>query len=219
MKENITIQIFDTYGIIHHNNIAKTVKLENIIKSFSSVNMGIESPILPNNCIKFKEKGNSTCIILYYEPTTFTAHLSNGSVYENVSRPGIIMKFDLGKNTVTNQYNIQNTNCYGVKDPYIALNDNTRLYGLPYPNISSSGGICWGSNSIGGNFTSLVGLKSYIDRLFTSPFNNHLYNHTFLRSVANIDGHIELFKFLQDKPHFPIEIFENLGTDFTLGKL
>jgi len=213
---SIKLEIKDTFAFVDIHGTCKTVKLESIIKAFSSVNVAIESPILPMNCIKYKEKGNAIDVLLYHEPTRFTATVGNEK-FENCLRPGLILKYGLTKSG-EDSYSISNSACFGVKDPYIMLRNTTRLYGLPFPNIGTGGWICWGSNSAGGTVTSLVGLRSYIERLFSSPFNTHLFNSSLLNNTHQISTPQGLFKYLQTLDRWDDSLFET-ANGVTIGSL
>jgi hypothetical protein len=117
-----------------------------------------------------------------------------------------------------NEYSISGTQAYGVKDSVNIVSDKTILWGLPFPNIGTDGYVCWGSNSVAGKFKSLTSLKVYVERIFNSPFNNHLFYSSGL-SPFGINSNHDLFKFLQDKPYFPYEILENLGSKKTIGSI
>lgn len=194
----------------------KTVKIEDFIKAFSEAELDYSSPILPPNCVRYKEKGNQTIVMLLHEETTFTASCGS-ETYENCIRPNVLMVYYLNKDENA-QYSISRTEAYGIKDSPNLITANTVLFGLPFPNIGTDGWVCWGSNSISGKFKSLVGLKAYVDRVFNSPFNNHLFNGGSLHPFGIHSNH-DLFRYLQGKDHFPYEILENLGNRRTLGSL
>jgi hypothetical protein len=199
-----------------YKNVVKTVKLDSLIKAFSETELDIVSPILPPNCIRFREKGNSTVITLLHEEKRFTATVS-GIRYENCVRPNMLMVFHLSKDS-TNNYSIRNSQAFGIKDNPAMISEATVLYGLPFPNIGADGWICWGNNSVAGSFKSLVGLRAYCDRLFAAPFNNHLFNSYGL-GVHGISNEHDLFKAIQDKPAFNYDLFENIGQRKTIGDL
>lgn len=199
-----------------YKNIVKTVKVESLIKAFNETELNIASPILPLNCIKYKESGNSIKVILLHEERHFNAIVSE-KIYDNCIRPNLIFVFTLRKDAGDN-YAITNTQAYGIKDSPAIVSDRTILYGLPFPNVGADGWVCWGNNSISGTFKSLVGLRSYCDRFFASPFNNHLFNSYLLKN-HNINNHYEFFKYLQNKPMFNYDLMENLGTQRTIGDI
>lgn len=209
IKPSFRIDIFDnTANFTEFNSkksIVKTLKIESLVKAFRDTETTIESPLLPLNTIKYKEHGNSIIVLLYYPETKFTAHYSN-EVFENCARPNLIMQFVLNKND--NLYTISKSNCFGVKEKDILINENTKLYGLPFPNIGSGGWICWGSNSMSGSLVSLMGLNVYIDRLFGSPFNTHLFNTVLLKPFG-INSPKELFQYLTTVDVFPQAMLEN----------
>lgn len=210
------IDIKETYAIIKDGFTCKTIKLEDLVKAFSGIKVAIKSPLLPQNCIRYSENGNIVTVLLFHEQARFNATVFNNN-YENCLRPRMIMKYSLLK--ANDSYIMQNSSCFGVKDQFIALNNNTQLYGLPFPNINSSGWICWGSNSSGGNFRSLIGLSLYIDRLFGTPFNNHLYNSSLLKTTHGFDGPEALFKYTSDLKEWDDSLFEHIGTSYTLDKI
>lgn len=213
---NISINIFDNAAQVLHKGNVKTIKLESLIKVFSSTESKIETPILPTNTIKYSEKGNSCNIILYHEKSTFTATYSDGTIFENCVRPPMILKYQLNNDNGT--FRISNSSAYGIVDDLLLINDNTQLFGLPFPNISSDGWICWGNNIMSGNIKSLIGLRNYIDRLFIAPFNNHLFNYSFLKNFG-INDPKDLFKSLQNIDLMPKHYLENLGRDFKLKSI
>ena len=230
---NITINIFrNSANIIQHSSVLekgyskqnlketktiKSIKLESLIKAFNETEMNFQSPLLPRNCIKYKEKGNKLNIILLAEPKTYTMTCF-GETFENCITPAMIWNFVLTKNDSSgvSTYAISNTEAYGIRDNISMISDHTQLYGLPFPNIGSNGWVCWGSNSVGGNFKSLIGLTGYIDRFFAAPFNDHLFNSYSVRQFG-IEGPKQLFASLSGKDIFPTVLFENIGRDKTIG--
>ena len=222
MKPKFIIEIYDnTSNIISFKNnernikVSKTVKTESLVKAFKDTETSIESPLLPLNTIKYKEKGNTIEIILYYPPANFDATCFD-VIYENCIRPGIIMSYKL--NQIESGFTINKTSCFGVKDDIILLNDNTKLYDLPFPNIGSGGWICWGSNSMSGILKTLMGLNVFINRLFNSPFNNHLFEVSLLKPFG-INNVQDFFKFIQNKPVFPPELLINNNSNKTIRSL
>jgi hypothetical protein len=220
----IEIKVFKNSAIITDSKIVggnviqkiiKTVKIEDFIKSFREAEMDYTSPILPSNCIKYKEKGNETIVMLLHEEARFNA-ICGESTYNNCVRPTILMVYHLHKDN--NNYSISKTEAYGVKDSVNLISANTVLWGLPFPNIGTDGWVCWGSNSVAGTFKTLGGLKAYIERIFNSPFNSHLFNSASLHPYGIRSNH-DLFNFLKDKDHFPYEILENLGSSKTVGSI
>lgn len=215
------VTIRDTVSNVHKQelNTVKTVKLESLVKAFQNAETKITTPIIPPNTIKYEEKGNLIYLLLYYEPSHFTATCYKNQ-YENCARPGLIMKYGLNieENAQGRTFKICETKCFGVVDDLLLLNENSQLYGLPFPNIGNDGWICWGGNSIGGNFKSLMGIRSYVDRLFKSPFNDHVFNSPLLKNFG-ISTPESFFTFIQDKPVFPKELLENLGRKYTIGTI
>jgi hypothetical protein len=210
--EFINIKIFRDYAIIQEpltkkKFLNKTVKLESLTKAFSETEITIASPILPHGCIRYKEKGNEVIVIVFHEGTPFDADCY-GNIYTNCIRPNIIMAYYL--NVDNGIYNIKTVKAFGVIDPIGTLNENTRLYGLPFPNVGTDGWVCWGSNSVAGTFTSLVGLRVNYNRFFAMPFNNHLFNSGAL-GMFGITTPQQLFTAIQDKNVFPNDLLENLG--------
>lgn len=215
MSKDIKITISGNSAIISVENIKKTVKLSTLVNAFKSDNSGYESPILPKNAIRYLERGNKSVLIIYAEPTTFTATV-DGKKYENCTRPGLVMSINL--NSSKSGWTINECKCFAVKEDRLMINKDTRVYGLPFPNISDNGWICWGSNSTGGNFQSLTGLGLLIDRLFNSPFNNHVFSSS-LFSHLGIKDHHDFFKFIQDKPSFPDELLIKTANALKIGDL
>jgi len=221
----INISIYRNFAIIDEPEIinieekivrhtVKTVKIETFVKAMSETTIDIVSPILPPNCIRYREKGNEVIVILFHEMAKFSADCQ-GERFDNCIRPNMVMVYYL--NQTNGSYNIKTVKAYGIAESAGMIGPKTRLYGLPFPNVGSDGWVCWGSNSISGTFNSLVGLRIYVDRFFSTPFNSHLFNSSLL-NMHGITGPQELFKALQDKDHFPVEYFENLGNK-TLGDL
>jgi len=215
----ISIDIFDSAANISFNQEfgteVKTIKIDSLVKAFNGTDVSIESPILPLNTIQYKEKGNSIIVITAYPQCKFNATYKD-IVYENCIRPNLVLKFELNKNN--NIYNISNTICFGLKDDLTLLTSKTKLYDMPFPNIGNGGWVCWGANSISGSLISLTGLNIYINRLFNSPFNNHLFKAGLLNpfGIHNVE---DFFKFLQNKETFPREILINTSNNLTLGDL
>lgn len=223
-KPDFSIKIFGNNCIVdctNNNNlpIKKTIKLESLLKAFQNTDTNIESPLLPLNCIRYRELGSTVSVVLYHGPRTFTATCS-GQTFENCIRPGIIIKYILNVDTDYNgkKYTINDTRCYGVIDDSVLFGNKTQLYGLPFPNISSEGWVCWGSNSVAGEIRALTGLGVFVDRLFNSPFNSHVFHNSLLKAYG-IQVPTDLFTFIQNKNKFPTELLENLGANWNLGML
>lgn len=220
---NYNIKIFGNSCIVTTKQkdncfIAKTVKLESLIKVFQNTSAKIESPILPLNTLRYQEEGTQVAIILYHEPVRFNATYSS-KVYENCIRPGVIIKYTLSvKDGIEKTYTICGTRCFGVLDSPIMFSKNTQLYGLPFPNISSEGYVCWGGNNMGGELKALTGLNSYVLRLFNSPFSGHGFSSQNMRNLG-INNPGDLFKYLQNRETFDNQLLEHLGRSFTLGNL
>jgi hypothetical protein len=223
----ITIEIYRDSAIITEPKVTdpgkkivqysvKTIKVESLIKAFNETELDIVSPILPPNCVKYREKGNTTVLALLHEEKVYNATVS-GQKYDNCIRPNIVMIYHLRKDN-SEQYSIQNTQAFGIKDNPSMIGPNTILYGLPFPNVGADGWVCWGNNSVSGTFKSLVGLKAYCDRLFTSPFNNHLFNAYGL-GIHGIRNEHDLFAACQNKANFNYDLLENLGQRKTLGDI
>jgi hypothetical protein len=226
-KPMFSIKVYGNNCIVDINNnngkgnTIKTVKLESLVKAFQNTDTKIESPILPLNCIRYQEHGSNISVILYHPPKKFNATCFK-DVFEDCIRPGIVIKYILGYKNDPNygrSYNIQDSRCFGVVDDFGLFSNKTQLFGLPFPNISSEGWVCWGSNSIGGEIRALTGLYVYIDRIFNSPFNSHIFHNALLKNYG-INEPRDLFKYIQGRDRFPNELLENLGAkNWTLGKL
>lgn len=217
MSNKVVIEILDNAAIINCNNqAAKTIKLESLVKAFKETDSKIQSPILPIGTIKYSEYGLYKNIIIYIAPSKFNATVGN-NVFENCCRPAMLFKVQLSTSN-SGDYIISGTSIFGIKDSYLMLSENTQLFGLPFPNIGSGGHICWGSNSMAGTLKSLMGIPAYIDRLFNSPFNNHLFNTDFLKTFG-INTPEKLFEYIKDKDVFPLELLEGLGRNYTLSSL
>ena len=196
-----------------NSSVKKTVKLDTIIKAFKEQGVKIETPVLPYNCVKYKEKGNGITVGIYCPPAKFTATYS-GEEFENCIRPACIMVFEM--NSSNGGFTVSRSKIYGVKEEPLYLNDDTKLYILPFPNIGDNGWICWGQNTMAGLFRSLCGLPVFIDRLFKAPFNNDLFQGALFRHVG-FDTPRGLFEFLQNKEVWPDELFVETSTRYTLG--
>lgn len=212
------IKINDTYSQIDIDGVIKTVKLDSVIKAFSSTKTAIDSPILPKNCIRYKENGNGCTVLVYHEPTKFTATLADDTIVENCVRPGLVVRYQLNK-LANDNFTLSGSHVFGIKVPYIAVNDNTKLYGLSFPNVSSNGWICWGGMNNSGTFNSLVSLSDYIERFFVgSKFNNHLFSSPGLR-ILGINGYKEFFQYISNCGDiFPNELYDDIG-NYTFSRL
>lgn len=201
VRNNSTLDIFET-GV----KSKKTVSIESLLKVFKDQNVGMKTPILPIGTIRYIEKGTNTEIILFSPESKFVATVGDKK-FDSV-RPNLVMKFILRVNNGT--YTISDTRLFAVKENAVLLNDKSKLYALPFPNISDNGWICWGSNGLSGSFTSLMGLPMYIDRLFAAPFNNHLFQGRLFKSLG-FDTHVGLFEYLEGKETFPDELYIDVG--------
>jgi len=170
--DKINIELMGNSAIIRspskcgRADAAKTVKITTLVRAFQDQDRGMETPILPKNTLKYVERGNKAIIYVYSEPTHFKATVGD-QIYENCSRPGLVMIIEL--NMEGNAWSVRDSKIFAIKDDRLLINNETKLYGLPFPNISDDGWICWGSNASGGTFHSLTGLGMLIDRLFGSP--------------------------------------------------
>jgi len=219
---NIEIKILGNAAVITHPSeggmcISKTVKLGNLLRCFADMSGGVETPILPENCIKYKEEGNSTILALYHRQAKFTATI-DGIKYENCIRPNIVMVYTL-TNKGAGGWSMRDTRAFGILEDRLLVTPGSALLNLPFPNIGGGGWICWGSNSISGTFRSLTGLTMLCDRLFAAPFNNHLYSSAPFKHLG-INSHIDFFKYLQNKDNFPTEMLaKNPGRQMVLGDI
>lgn len=204
----------------------KTVKLDTLIQAFQKFGLGIETPILPRGCIKYKERGGNTTLILAHPPTKFDAIVAGNRYnnvadrkFENCPRPAVLMCYDLRKNE-DNSFYLNNTRAYCIKDDLMLINNKTHVYCLPFPNIGEDGWVCWGGNSIGANYKSLIGLEMLVNVLFSTPFNNDLFRSHSFRDIG-ITNPVELFTHLSGKDVFPDGLFVGSSrvNNFTIGDL
>lgn len=199
-------------------NIAKTIKLESLIKAFQTTENKICSPILPYGTIKYIENGNNIEIIVLHKSNKYEM-TCNKKIYENCITPNIVIKYILkvtDSGTMGKLYNISETTMFGIRDNVQLIGNGTKLYGLPFPNVDSKGWMCWGANSLSGQISALSGLSNYIDRFFTTPFNGHLFNSSFL-SQFGINKPEDLFDKISNADNFPVEYLEHLSSKNVLG--
>jgi hypothetical protein len=234
--ENVDIKIVGNAAVISlpqmdGSRMSKTVSLQTLVKAFQENASGIETPVLPFGAIKYKERGNTSILAVYHEPTSFTARFdgdlseSTQAVYrggdgictfENVKRGGIVMVYYLCKNS-NGTFSMSDTRCYGIKDHPLTFNDNTECFMVPFPNVGKDNGwVCWGDNRVGGEYRSLCGFRSFADILFNSKFNNDLFDNRILRGF-DINHPIDLFVKLQGLESFPDEYLIMPGAPITLG--
>lgn len=64
---------------------------------------------------------------------------------------------------------------YAVKQSKSRMSDNTELFHYPFGNVGTSGGICYGANTIP-SIESLWNLEYMIDLFFSASTNNDLYS-------------------------------------------
>lgn len=219
--KDIFIQISNNAAILRIPNAkgtftTKVVKIPTLVKAFQEHAVPLETPIMPVGCIKYKEKGNHAIVITYHPETRFTAKWRD-NVYENCVRPAIIMSSTLYVNG-DGSFSLKGSQVFGVKDPAILINDNTRLQRLPFPNIYDNGNVCWGGNSIAGSFKVLTGIGQYVDRIFNSVFNNDLFSNGHVRQFG-LETPGDVFNFLKDKETFPQELFREMGSSYTIRSL
>lgn len=194
---------------------SKVLKVDTLCNAFRDKDDGIQTPFLPVNTLKYKEKGNNCILYLHSKEAKFTATVGDKK-YEDCIRPSLVMIIFLSKQGGV--YNIHDSKCFAVKDDRMLITDSTVLYGMPFPNISCDGWICWGANSTGGNFQSLTGLGMLVDRLFNSPFNNHVFSSSAFRHLE-IGSHHDFFKYIQNKERFPEELLLRTVDRVTLGSI
>jgi hypothetical protein len=194
---------------------SKILKVETLCNAFREQEKGIQTPYLPVNTLKYQERGNSSVLYLYSKEQFFNANVGD-TVYENCIRPSLILVVFLNQSGGT--YKINDSKCFAVKEDRLLVSDNTRVFGMPFPNISCDGWICWGGSSIGGSFQTLNGLSLLIDRLFNSPFNNHVFNAGPFNHIGIRDHH-DFFKYLQNKTRFPEELLLRTVNNMTIGSI
>lgn len=226
VKKNIGISIINNTALISvpngENEKIKTVKLDTLIQAFQKFGLGTETPILPRNCIKYKEKGGNIVIVLAYSPSKFNATMSidrsvpnsKPEVFENCPRPSVLMMFEMRKNDDESFY-LNQTRAYCIKEDLALITKKTRVFMLPFPNIGEDGWVCWGSNNIGSNFKSLIGLDRLVDLLFNSPFNHDLFRGNSFAD-AGISSPKQLFEYIKDKDIFPDNLFVNSSRSHSL---
>lgn len=207
---------------LSNSRTSKTVSIQSLMKSFKSFVSSTSSPILPTNCIKYKEAGNYIYLGLYHKSERFTATLDlrDGAptVFENCVRPPMIMVYKLGIRG-DGGYSLHETLAYAVTEESAMLVDNkTELYRPPFPNIGDAAAVCWGSTARGNSseLNSLTGLGMYCDKLFNTQFNSDLFNATLMSSLG-ISRPADLFKRLQTEEFFPAELLLKLHTKKTVG--
>lgn len=219
--KDIFIQISNNAAILRIPNakgtfVTKVVKIPTLVKAFQEHAVPLETPILPIGCIKYKEKGNHAIIITYHPEVRWNPKWRD-AVYENCVRPAIIMCSTLYVNG-DGSFSLKSTQVFGIKDPSILINDNTRLYRLPFPNIYDNGNVCWGGNSIAGSFKILTGIGQYVDRVFNSNFNSDLFSNSHVRQFG-LETPGDVFAYLKDKEAFPQELLRDMGSSYTIRNL
>lgn len=204
---------------------SKTVSIQSLMKSFKSFVSSTASPVLPTNCVKYKESGSYIHLACFHPSERFDAILQGGSRgsrgelrFENCVRPAMIMVYKIGVRG-DGQYTLHETHAYAVKETdALLISNKTELYRPPFPNINDAGGVCWGSANIsnGSELQSLTGLRLYANRLFSAPFNSDLFNATLMAEYA-INRPADLFEMLQKEETFPEKLLLKLHTKKTLG--
>lgn len=228
-EKKIDIKISNNVALLNISNDIeemqhKTVKLEDLIQAFQKFGLGVDTPILPRSTIRYRERGGKITLILAYPATKFTAVLQANidgveTKFENCARPAILMCFELCKNE-DNSFNLTNSNAYGIKEDLLLINLKTPVFNLPFPNIGEDGWICWGGNNVGSRFTSLMGLDSLINILFSSKFNSDLFNRNAFADLG-ISSPNDFFTYIQGKDIFPDGLFLHSGrrANFTIGDI
>lgn len=149
--------------------------LEELIQTISnSVNRSrAESPLLPQNCIKYVTTSKGYEVYIQVPKNQWMINYNNNLF--KVGFPRMIVQYDLNlqieEKTNKKSYRVQLLRIVAIKESD-QVNGDTQLFQFPYSHVdSSSARVCMGGNNLK-NVTNLKELENYHTYFIHSPFSN-----------------------------------------------
>lgn len=218
LKDNVVeVAFFDECG-----GVFKDIEAESLLKLLKGSAYNIfnetKSFVLPETGQYFQYGDIS---IDQQSHTTF--HLVPGKVRDflfvdevfKVPFPNLLFKFDV------EQKKIVNTSVYCVKKESISyfagrdrVSSTPKIYRFPFPNVSSTGRVCWGNNrSQVNSIETILDLDYLIEIFFMSAFNVDHFNHNDFNiptidfaSMKREQQIVSLINYLSEYESFPEDI-------------
>lgn len=187
--------------------------LDEFVHTIKTLETPQETPFLPSNIIKYKKQGRTITLVLYSPPTRATlqyeSSINNKQSQINFSNcyiPPFVMSVLL-RQVSDNGYQLYNSAVFMVKEQSsLMLNDNTKLYKYPLPNVYANGNICWGTCSfVSDTINELMPFGQLPYMFLSSNFNDDLFS----TAITTVKLSVPLwFDFLTTIEAIPEENYE-----------
>lgn len=155
------------------------------------------SPTLPLGTIRFgQDRTGSTQMVALEIPKKIweIRYVNDGEIY-SIGFPRLVATYLLRKIT-DNSLRIVEMRLFAVLDNKKSINDNTKLFTFPYPNVGKDNGIvCWGDNERP-VIKSHVELERAFNWFVSAPFNEDLG----VMTTLGIKSFHHLISWIKDKP-------------------
>lgn len=205
------------------NKQVKGIDLTDLVKVLST-NVAFDMGFLPAGTRYLGIKGDQTHIAVerpagVYDISFASRAPGPASVVGKANLPAALFLFVLTK--ANEHYFVSNSYVFAMKQNSIMLGIDG-LYRYPTPNIFQDGRICWGTNEDAiKNFKSLAALNGAVRRFFTAPFNDDLFQTSYVSSkfpfgqVQRNDNSLaaNYLKFLTENP-FDTEWLAQSGSEY-----
>ena len=211
---NIKAEFFSDGIIMNYGKKTNTISYTELLKILSADKGRFESHLLPLNCLKFYQSRDTISMALYYPSRKFNATYRD-EIFTDCIRPNMMLFF---KAVVLEDksFEIKSVKIFAVKDDFYRVHEKSLLYYLPFPNIYEDGKVCWGRNAQIKNVKTLIQTTVILERYFTSVFNDDLW-HSGPWDKYKVTSVGEMFKELQNKDAFPLDVLKNLSKTTTVN--
>lgn len=213
-KSNLTaatVKLYDEHGCVQKKRVGVSVLAGLIDSSLKKTETVVYSQVgqIPKGYVDMAYSDSSHFKVVLRYPSVVRPYYYSISKKDRlflIPFPETLFCFDIGGRRT--QY------CF-------AVNDKEQVCDYPFPNVYSSGKICWGGNTLP-NISSLTDVESMAELFFNAPFNGHLYTSESTTLNTSIEG---LLRHLETMDRFPSEILvsknelvSNVTNDFLNSK-
>jgi len=174
--------------VVREYSTVKTLNFKDFIEEYKIKNTHFKTPLLPNNCIRYEEKGSRKRYYILVPRGNYKLTMSNEKSYI-VTLPNQIFTFEMEKSDNSKK----DIRLYWGFNEEIDL-DN-RSWNVPaLQNIYNNSKICMGEYTPKTDIREYV--DEYIERFFTNKFNNDLSSGKF--KIPEISK-LQETKFVEEK--------------------
>ena len=164
--DNYDIIVDDGKILLKEYTITKSMSLNDFAKQLVQVDKVVETPMLPENCVKFKSNGTNSEYFIYFPMGTYKVrHL--GKEYL-VTYPHQIMYFRFGQ--LTNNRDLI-TRLFWNYDKVFDINSKS-FHQAPLHNLYEDGRFCMGR--VDNDPTQHGYVNKWVKAFFENEFNNDL---------------------------------------------